>query len=75
MSVELQEKGRELKSGINEIFTDPDADRARAFFRNKSRALKPKLSTVEEVVKTMIRDGDYIAIGGLARTDSHGDCS
>lgn len=56
---------QELKQGINELFTDPDPDRAREFFRNKSRALVPKLSTPEEVVRTMIKDGDYIAIGGF----------
>ncbi len=64
MSAELK-NAAELKSGVNELFTDPDADKARAFFRNKSRALKPKLSTPEEVVKTMVKDGDYIAIGGF----------
>ena len=55
----------ELKSGLNQIFTDPDPDNARAFFRNKSRAMKSKMSTVQEVVKTMMKDGDYIAIGGF----------
>ena len=56
---------KQLKTGKNELFTDPDADNARAFFRTKSRALKSKLSTVEKVVSTMIDDGDYIAIGGF----------
>ncbi len=51
--------------GISELFTDPDADRARDFFRTKSRALKSKLSSPEEVVKAMINAGDYIAIGGF----------
>ncbi len=32
--------------------------------RNHGR-LKPKLSTVEEVVRTMVHDGDYIGIGGF----------
>ncbi|HDP79232.1 MAG TPA: CoA transferase subunit A [Spirochaetes bacterium] len=54
-----------LKTGQNQLFTDPDADNARAFFREKSRALKPKLATVESVVRDMISDGDYIAIGGF----------
>lgn len=56
---------QELKSGLNQLFTDPDADKAREFFRGKSRALEPKLSTAKEVVKTMINNGDYIAIGGF----------
>jgi len=55
----------ELKSGENELFTDPDPDRARAFFREKSRSLESKVSTVEKVVKSMISNGDYIAIGGF----------
>jgi glutaconate CoA-transferase subunit A len=55
----------DLKAGQNELFTNPDADIAREFFRTKSRALKPKLSTVEEVVRTMVHDGDYVVIGGF----------
>ncbi len=58
-------EGPELKRGTNPLFTDPDADNAREFFRHKSRALRPKLSTVTEVVRDMISDGDYIAIGGF----------
>ncbi len=63
MSSEVKEKV--LKSGTNELFTSPDADAAREFFRHKSRALKPKLTTVEDAVRTMIKDGDYVAIGGF----------
>jgi len=55
----------QMAEGISELFTDPDADSAREFFRKKSRALKSKLSTPEEVVSTMVNDGDYIAIGGF----------
>ncbi len=55
----------ELKTGQNRLFTDPDADRAREFFRHKSRAMESKLSTVREVVSSMVQDGDYIAIGGF----------
>lgn len=55
----------QLKSGKNELFTDPNADKAREYFRTKSRALKSKLSTVEDIVRDMISDGDYIAIGGF----------
>ena len=61
----MNSKNIELKSGQNELFTDPDADNARAYFRTKSRAMKNKLSTPEEVVKTMLNDGDYISIGGF----------
>ena len=58
-------KAVELKQGQNQLFTDPDADRAREFFRHKSRAMTNKVTTVEETVKTLINDGDYIAIGGF----------
>lgn len=55
----------ELKQGRNELFSDPDADRAREFFRNKSRAMVNKVTTVSEAVRTLLKDGDYIAIGGF----------
>jgi len=58
-------KAAELKQGQNQLFTDPDADTAREFFRHKSRAMVSKVTTAEEAVKTMIKDCDYIAIGGF----------
>ncbi len=58
-------KAAELKQGQNQLFTDPDADRAREFFRHKSRAMANKVTTAEEAVKTLIKDGDYITIGGF----------
>jgi len=61
----ITQKSNELQSGQNELFTNPDADVAREFFRTKSRALKPKLSTVEEIVRNDIHDGDYVVIGGF----------
>ncbi|OHD67026.1 MAG: glutaconate CoA-transferase [Spirochaetes bacterium RBG_13_51_14] len=54
-----------MKQGLNRLFSDPDADAAREFFRHKSRAMVNKVSTIGEVVKTMVNDGDYIAIGGF----------
>lgn len=47
------------------MFMDPDADKARAFFRTKDRALKNKVMSVKEAVATLVRDGDYLAIGGF----------
>ncbi|MBN2158380.1 MAG: CoA transferase subunit A [Spirochaetes bacterium] len=55
----------ELKEGRNQLFSDPDADAARQFFRQKSRAMVNKVTTVREAVKTLLKDGDYIAIGGF----------
>src|ERR1700731_784712 len=48
-----------------ELFTDPSADAARAFFAHKPRALTDKLTTVAEAVARLVRDGDYLAIGGF----------
>jgi glutaconate CoA-transferase subunit A len=44
---------------------DPDPDKARAFFKEKSRAMSNKLTTVTDAVKKFINEGDYLAIGGF----------
>lgn len=54
-----------LRSGSNELFTDPDPDAAREFFRTKSRAMVNKVTTAREAVSTLLKDGDYLAIGGF----------
>ena len=54
-----------LAQGIGEIFTDPDADKARAFFRHKSRKLQSKVMTVKEAVEKYVKDGDYVSVGGF----------
>lgn len=54
-----------LDQGTGELFTDPDPDHARAFFRTKSRKLENKLMTVKEAVEKFIPDGSYIASGGF----------
>jgi glutaconate CoA-transferase subunit A len=51
--------------GNGELFINPNADKARDFFKNKSRAMKNKVTTADEAVKTLINDGDYISIGGF----------
>jgi glutaconate CoA-transferase subunit A len=48
-----------------ELFTDPSANAARAFFATKPRALTDKLTTVAEAVARLVQDGDYLAIGGF----------
>lgn len=55
----------ELKQGQNQLFADPDADTAREFFRHKSRAMVSKVSTAAEAVRSLLKDGDYLAIGGF----------
>lgn len=54
-----------LDEGVNPLFMDPDPDKARDFFREKSRAMVDKRMTVKEAVEKFVRDGDYLAIGGF----------
>ncbi len=51
--------------GQGRIFTEVDPDRARDFFRQKSKKLSNKLMCTEDIVREFIRDGDYIAVGGF----------
>ena len=53
------------KLGSRRLFTNPDADEARAFFQNKSGALVNKVTTVKEAVAKYVQDGDYIGVGGF----------
>jgi glutaconate CoA-transferase subunit A len=52
-------------SGEGPLFMDPSPDAARAFFRKKPRALKPKVMSVREAVERFVCDGDYLASGGF----------
>ncbi len=53
-------------AGGGRIFTNPDADRARAYFRDqKPRKLTEKVTTIQEVVNGLVNDGDYIGVGGF----------
>ncbi len=53
-------------AGVGKIYTDPDADKARAYFRDvKPRKMTEKLTTVDKVVKDLIKDGDYLGVGGF----------
>jgi hypothetical protein len=46
-------------AGDGKIYTDPDADRAREYFRDKKpRKMVEKLTTVDTAVSEMINDGD-----------------
>ena len=55
----------ELASGTGPLFTDPDPDAARAFFRKKTRALTSKVMSVRDAVTRFVHDGDYLASGGF----------
>src|SRR5215813_7840732 len=54
-----------LSQGTGALFADPSANRARAAFANKPRALTDKLTTVKDAVARLVGDGDYLAIGGF----------
>ncbi|MCY3683338.1 MAG: CoA transferase subunit A [Gemmatimonadetes bacterium] len=52
-------------TGQGPLFTDPDPDVARAFFREKKGALTDKLISVSDAVARFVHDGDYLASGGF----------
>ncbi|MCI0458648.1 MAG: CoA transferase subunit A [Gemmataceae bacterium] len=54
-----------LPRGAGALYTDPSADRARACFAGKPRAMTDKLTSVREAVAGLVKDGDYLAIGGF----------
>jgi glutaconate CoA-transferase subunit A len=54
-----------LLHGDGPLFADPSADRARAFFAQKPRALSDKVVSVADAVRRLVHDGDYLAIGGF----------
>ena len=54
-----------LENGIGLVFSNPDPDDARAFFRKKKRIKTNKVMTLKEAVETFTHDGDYFAIGGF----------
>src|SRR5437867_6507886 len=54
-----------LSQGEGLLYADPSADHARAFFATKPRALVDKVTTVSEAVARLVKDGDYLAVGGF----------
>jgi glutaconate CoA-transferase subunit A len=54
-----------VAQGEGPLFMDPDADKAREFFRHKNRALVSKVMTVKEAVEKFVHDGEYLGIGGF----------
>jgi glutaconate CoA-transferase subunit A len=51
--------------GTGRLFADPSADRAREAFAAKPRALVDKVASVADAVGQLVRDGDYLAVGGF----------
>ncbi len=54
-----------LEEGKGQLFTSPDPDEARAFFRTKSRRLKNKEMDLTDAIAKFVNDGDYLGIGGF----------
>lgn len=60
----------DTKQGIGKVFTNPDPDKAREFFRKKNRKLEPKIMSVKEAVEKFVHDGDYMKFGGFGANRS-----
>lgn len=54
-----------IDQGVGSLFSDPDPDKARAFFAGKRRDMVDKRTTVPEAVREFVHDGCYLAIGGF----------
>jgi glutaconate CoA-transferase subunit A len=65
---ERSDKMNIAEQSMGPLFTSPDPDEARAYFRGKSRAKANKLMSLKEAVERFIHDGDYLAIGGFGTT-------
>jgi glutaconate CoA-transferase subunit A len=51
--------------GQGALFSDPSCEHARAYFADKPRGCTDKLTTVRDAVAGLVKDGDYLAIGGF----------
>ena len=54
-----------IAEGQGPLFSNPDVEAARAFFRTKSRAMTNKVMSVSEAVSRFVKSGDYFASGGF----------
>jgi glutaconate CoA-transferase subunit A len=52
-------------TGRGELFADPSTAKLREAFAGKPRALTDKVTSVLDAVRDLVRDGDYLAIGGF----------
>jgi glutaconate CoA-transferase, subunit A len=53
-------------AGDGKIYTDPDPDRARVYFRDeKPRKMTSKVTSVDQAVSRLVKDGDYLGVGGF----------
>ena len=54
-----------LEEGKGRLFTDPDPDKARQFFREKSRKMQSKVMNLKDAIAKFVHDGEYLAVGGF----------
>ena len=47
------------------LFVKPDPDGMREWFRHKPKGMTSKLTSASEAIKELVRDGDYLAVGGF----------
>jgi glutaconate CoA-transferase subunit A len=58
-------EGLNSSQPAGKFFSDPDVNKAREFFHQKSRAMVDKRMSVKDAVAAWIHDGDYLAVGGF----------
>lgn len=54
-----------IETGQGILFSNPDPDHARAFFRTKSRKARNKILPLKDAIAAFVHDGEYLAIGGF----------
>lgn len=54
-----------IDEGKGTLFADPDPDKARAGFREKTGKMGDKVLTLKEAVERFVHDGEYLGIGGF----------
>lgn len=54
-----------IDQGKGELFTDPDPDKARDFYRKKNRKMEKKVMGLKDAITEYVHDGDYLGIGGF----------
>jgi glutaconate CoA-transferase, subunit A len=54
-----------IDEGKGTLFSDPDPDKARAFFRTKNRKMENKVMELKDAIAKFVHDGDYLGIGGF----------
>ena len=54
-----------IDQGQGTLFSDPDPDKARKFFRTKNRKMENKVMELKDAIAKYVHDGDYLGIGGF----------